>query len=211
MIMMGFGSLSIYLLNSVLPLSWVLIIEATMIFFTARKELVWLSIFKGFNRSLVNANVDKLTLNSVRLCYWGKKIYCISLRTKRFATSFISEMVRRINSTVRNRKQNKMLGSDLVRGKVKSLKSKQLKDLVDGKNWCFMSYFCNKRKKIKIEIEHYFLVRTARDLVPHALSTITILNSCRRVLWRKSSVTYGLRGVCPSCRWGSVAEDEIQF
>lgn len=184
-----------------------------MIFFTARKELVWLSIFKGFNRSLVNANVDKLTLNSVRLCYcsWRKKIYCISLRTKRFATSFISEMVRRINSTVRNRKQNKMLGSDLVGRKVKSLKSKQLKIWWMGRNIVLYHIFVINVKKIKIEIEHYFLVRTARDLVPHELSTITILNSCRRVLWRKSSVTYGLKGVCPSYRWGSVAEDEFQF
>lgn len=184
-----------------------------MIFFTARKELVWLSIFKGFNRSLVNANVDKLTLNSVRLCYcsWRKKIYCISLRTKRFATSFISEMVRRINSTVRNRKQNKMLGSDLVGRKVKSLKSKQLKIWWMGRNIVLYHIFVINVKKIKIEIEHYILVRTARDLVPHEPSTITILNSCRRVLWRKSSVTYGLKGVCPSCRWGSVAEDEIQF
>lgn len=151
MIMMGFGSLSIYLLNSILPLSWVLIIEATMIFFTARKELVWLSIFKGFNRSLVNANVDKLTLNSVRLCYcsWRKKIYCISLRTKRFATSFISEMVRRINSTVRNRKQNKMLGSDLVGRKVKSLKSKQLKIWWMGRNIVLYHIFVINVKKNK--------------------------------------------------------------
>lgn len=75
-----------------------------------------------------------------------------------------------------------MLGSDLVGRKVKSLKSKQLKIWWMGRNIVLYHIFVINVKKIKIEIEHYFLVRTARDLVPHELSTITILNSCRRVL-----------------------------